>query len=177
MNQRSEPSLRGTFVAAVTNEFDDAIRKLRFCIGQLSEDQLWWRPSESMNSVGNLVLHLCGNVRQWVVSGVGGVPDRRNRPQEFAHREQLSADQLGEMLTDISGEFRQTLEQVSEAELIRMRTVQGYNVSGLQAVIESVAHFRGHTQEITHMTRIQLGDSYEFDFVPSPEQQGGGAEV
>jgi uncharacterized damage-inducible protein DinB len=172
-NLKQHETLRTAFHQGVTNELDDAIRKICFCVRQLSDDQLSWRPSDSMNSIANLILHLCGNVRQWVISGVGGAPDQRNRPQEFAQREPVSADQLIEMLHQVAGEFRQTLEKTTADDLIRPRTIQGYEVSGLQAVIESVAHFRGHTQEITHMTRIQLGDAYEFDFIPSPGQQGG----
>ena len=80
---------------------------------------------------------------------------------------------LIEMLHQVAGEFRQTLEKTTADEWIRSRKIQSFELSGLQAVIGSVSHFRGHTQEITHMTRIQLGDAYEFDFVPGHEQQGG----
>ena len=97
------------------HELDEALQKINHCVNQITDDQLWWRPSESMNSVANLLLHLCGNLRQWIVSGVGGVAD-------------------------------------------------------------VVAHFRGHAQEIVHMTRCQLGDSYEFDFVPTTTEEGAAEE-
>ena len=62
-------------------ELDAAQRLIKHCVNQLTDDQLWWRPSESMNSVANLLLHLCGNLRQWIVSGVGGAADIRERQE------------------------------------------------------------------------------------------------
>ena len=67
----------------VCEELDAALRLIKHCVNQLTDDQLWWRPSESMNSVANLLLHLCGNLRQWIVSGVGGAADVRERQKEF----------------------------------------------------------------------------------------------
>jgi uncharacterized damage-inducible protein DinB len=175
MNDEHDSVLLAAFNEAIADELDDAIRKIRFCIGQLSEDQLWWRPTASMNSIANLILHLCGNIRQWVIAGVGGSPDLRNRPQEFAQRDRIPTNHLLDMLDQVAIDFRKTLEKMTPEELIRQRSIQGFDMSGLQAVIDSIAHFRGHTQEITHMTRVQLGESYEFDFVPGPGQQGGAA--
>ncbi len=177
MNPRSEAdsSLADAFCEAITNELDDAIRKIRHCVGQLSEDQVWWRPTESMNSIANLILHVCGNARQWMVAGLGGSPDRRNRPEEFAQRDRIPSEDLMNMLDEVAIEVKQALRSASVDELVRQRTIQGFQVSGAGAVIESIAHFRGHTQEITHMTRMQLGDAYQFDFVPGPGQQGGAA--
>ena len=175
MNQEHDSLLLAAFNEAIVNELDDAIRKIRFCTGQLSEDQLWWRPTESMNSIANLILHLCGNVRQWVIAGVGGSPDLRNRPQEFAQRDRIPTSHLIDMLDQIAIECRGVLQTVTVDELMRQRKIQGFEITGLQAVVDTVAHFRGHTQEITHMTRIQLGEAYKFDFVPGPGQQGGAA--
>ena len=136
---------------------------------------MWWRPTDSMNSIANLILHLCGNVRQWVISGVGGAPDQRNRPQEFAQRDRIPKSDLLQMMQDVAAEFASTVSGVSDDEWIRVRRVQGYDVSGVLAVVHSISHFRGHTQEIVHMTRLQLGNAYEFEFVPGPDQHGAGA--
>src|SRR5688572_6709918 len=84
--------------AAVTTEANKeltaALVKIKHCLGQLNEEQVWWRPSESMNSVGNLMLHLAGNLRQWIVSGIGGANDTRNRPGEFAERGPIAKAEL-----------------------------------------------------------------------------------
>ena len=60
--------------------------RIERCLKLLTEDEIWWRPNESSNSAGNLALHLAGNVRQWIVSGLGGAPDHRVRDEEFAAR-------------------------------------------------------------------------------------------
>ncbi len=68
------------------------------------------------------------------------------------------------------------LAEASPADLLKCRRIQGFDVTGMQAIFESVAHFRGHTQEIVHVTRIQLGDDYEFAFVPKTPEQGAAQE-
>ncbi len=69
-------------------------------------------------------------------------------------------------------EAKTALSEISAEELIQVRRIQGFDVTGIQAIFESVAHFRGHAQEIVHMTRCQLGDTFEFDFVPTTAEQG-----
>lgn len=157
---------------AIIGELNDAIRKIEHCLAQLSEDQLWWRPGEEMNSIANLILHLGGNVRQWVVAGVGGSPDTRLRQSEFDQRRGMTSSDLRDLLAQVRSEFRNTLESLTPDELLRRREVQGNDVTGAEAIVHSVAHFRGHTQEIVHLTRIQLGDVYQFDFVPGPGPSG-----
>ena len=147
-------------------ELDEALRIITHCVTQLTEDQLWWRPSESMNSIANLLLHLSGNVRQWIISGVGGVPDNRQRQREFDERNAIPRSRLLQQIEGTVAEAKTVLADQSAEELLRVRCVQGYDVSGMQAAFHSVSHFRGHTQEVVHMTRCQLGDDYEFDFVP-----------
>ncbi len=154
------------------DELDGALRKIKHCVDQLTDDQLWWRPSESMNSVANLLLHLSGNLRQWIVSGVGGAADVRERQNEFDQRDSASRTVLMQQIEDAIAEAKTALSEISAEELLRVRRIQGFDVTGMQAIFESVAHFRGHTQEIVHMTRCQLGDSFEFDFVPATAEEG-----
>ena len=147
-------------------EFDEGLRIIKHCVDQLADDQVWWRPAESMNSIANLLLHLCGNVGQWIVSGVGGAADLRERQKEFDQRDSASKSELMQQLESAVTDVKNTLADVSAEEFLRTRLVQGNQVTGMQAIFHSAAHFRGHVQEIVHMTRCQLGDSYEFDFVP-----------
>ena len=154
------------------DELNSALKIIRHCVNQLSEDQVWWRPAESMNSVANLMLHLCGNVRQWLVSGVGETVDIRERQKEFDQRNSASKTELMQQLESAVADAREVLAGISAETLLRARRVQGYDVRGIGAVFHSVSHFRGHTQEIVHMTRCQLGDSYKFDFIPTTTEQG-----
>jgi hypothetical protein len=68
--------------AAAAHELDSALDRIKHCLGQLNDAQVWHRSQPGLHSIGNLVLHLCGNLRQWVVAGLGGAPDERNRPAE-----------------------------------------------------------------------------------------------
>ena len=80
--------------AAAAHELDSALGRIKHCLGQLNEQQVWHRSQPGLNSIGNLVLHLCGNLRQWVVAGLGGAPDVRNRPAEFAEAGPVPKNEL-----------------------------------------------------------------------------------
>ncbi len=155
-----------------SDELDEALRVIEHCVNQLSDEQIWWRPAESMNSVANLLLHLSGNVRQWIVSGVGGAADVRKRQREFDQRDSASKGELMRQIADAVAEAKTALSETSAEEFLRVRRIQGNDVAGMQAIFHSVSHFRGHTQEIVHMTRCQLGDAYQFDFVPTTTEEG-----
>lgn len=155
-----------------TQELNEALDRIKHCLAQLSDDQVWQRPAPGLNSIGNLVLHLAGNVRQWLVAGLTGVADTRNRPAEFAERGPIPRDDLLRSLEQTLHEATGTLARQSAADLLRPRKIQGFDVTGLGALFSSVPHFRGHTQEIIHMTRMLLGAQYKFAWVPSTPEQG-----
>jgi Protein of unknown function (DUF1572) len=125
-----------------------------------------------MNSIGNVLLHLCGNVRQWIISGIRRTPDVRNRPQEFAERQTIAKAELLRRLQEVVAEADAALAGVSAAQLLEPRRIQGFDETVLTAIFDSVAHFNGHTQEIIYMTRLQLGDAYEFAWQPATPEQG-----
>jgi len=165
-------SLHRAVATEACDELDSALQIIRHCVDQLSDDQLWWRPAESMNSVANLILHLCGNVRQWVVSGIGEAADVRERQKEFDQRNSALKAELMQQLESAVANAKVVLSDISVEALLRVRRVQGNDVTGMQAIFHSVSHFRGHTQEIVHMTRFQLDDSYKFDFIPTTPEEG-----
>ena len=161
--------------AAAAHELDSALGRIKHCLGQLDEAQVWDRWQPGLNSIGNLVLHLCGNLRQWVVAGLGGAPDVRNRPAEFAERGTVAKDELVRNLEAVVEEAKRILAGVDARQLTEARRIQGFDVTGAAAVFDSVPHFRGHTQEIVHMTRLQLGDAYKFAWTPATPEQGARA--
>ena len=154
------------------NELGKALDRIEHCLGQLSDAQVWDRPQASLNSVGNLLLHLCGNLRQWVSAGLGGAPDVRDRPAEFAERGPIPKEELRRRLRDVVEEARQVLARQTARQWLEVRRVQGFDVTGLAALFDSVPHFRGHTQEIVSLTRLQLGDAYRFAWAPTTLEQG-----
>lgn len=147
---------------ALCDELAAALGRVAHCLGQLDDDQVWWRLRTDTNSIGNLVLHLCGNVRQLIITGIGGAPDNRNRPAEFEARSSATVSELLEQLFSTVKQARETILAASEETLCGPIPVTRYEYTGMQAVIRCLAHFRGHTQEIIYITRSILGDRYEF---------------
>src|SRR6478736_4517395 len=90
----------------------DYLPKIERCLEKLSDEQIWWRANEESNSIGNLILHLCGNARQWIVCGVGGASDARDRDAEFAQREMIGRDELRSLLRSTLTEVESTLRQL-----------------------------------------------------------------
>lgn len=140
--------------------------KIERCLDELSEKDLWWRPNDRSNSIGNLILHLAGNIRQYIVSGAGGVPDIRMRDEEFAAREVVTKDDLRTMLRDTLEEVDGTLARLGASELGNSITVQGRELTVLEAIYHAVEHFSMHTGQIIYAAK-QLKDVdlkfYSFD--------------
>ena len=165
---------------ALTNgarqQLTSGFKKIEHCVAQLSDEQLWWRPRPEMNSIANLMLHLAGNLRQWIVAGVGGeAEDVRDRPGEFADRSGTPKDEVLARLRDVVRACDAALARLGPDDLLARRRIQGYDVTVSEAIFDAVPHLRGHMQEIIHMTRVQLGERYQFKFVPqTPEQISAG---
>ena len=157
---------------AAAHELGSALDKIQHCLGQLTDEQVWRRSQSSLNSIGNLILHLSGNVRQWMVAGVGGAADIRNRPAEFAERGPIPKEDLLRGLEVVVEEGMDILARVDALQLTEVRRIQGFDVTGAAAIFSSIPHFRGHTQEIVHMTRLMLGDAYKFAWLPTTPEQG-----
>src|SRR5262249_49568305 len=154
------------------HELTEALGRIKHSLGQLRDEQVWRRPQPALNSIGNLILHLCGNVRQWLVAGLSGATDVRNRPAEFSERGPIAKQELLSRLEAVVGEAKAVLSRLNAQQLLAKRRIQGFDVTGLAAIFSSVPHFRGHTQEIVHMTRSQLGDAYRFAWTPATPEQG-----
>jgi hypothetical protein len=128
--------------------------RLRTCVESLTEEQIWWRPNPSSNSIGNLVLHLNGNVRQWLVNSFSKREDQRDRPAEFAATGAVSGAELLAKLEWTIHEGEQTINRLSEADLIARYEIQGYNVYGLEAVYQVIEHFGLHYGQIAYITKM-----------------------
>lgn len=164
--------LAAAVIGETTNCLDSCVAKIKHCLGQLTDEQVWWRPQEQLNSIGNLILHLSGNVRQWIVAGIGGAADVRDRPREFSEREMIPREELLGRLNAVVSAATAALAKMTAEELLRVRRIQGFEVSGLGAIFDSVPHFKGHTQEIICLTRMQLGERYRFEWIPKTTEEG-----
>lgn len=123
------------------------------CVCPLTEEQLWWRPNEASNSIGNLLLHLNGNIGQWIVCSFTRSEDRRNRPHEFAERGPTPVAGLVARLASTVEEAGAILARLTPAELEATYEIQGYRVTGLYAVFHAVEHFAMHYGQIAYIVK------------------------
>ena len=161
----SEEKLTSTILEESQRMLDEGCKLIEHCMQQLNLSQIWWRPDDSMNAIGNLMLHLCGNVTQWIICGLGTKPDERDRPAEFSEREQIPKELLLQKLKETASEAKRVMADQTAETLLLPRTIQGFQVTGLGAIFHSLSHWKGHVQEIVCLTRMQLGDRYQFHFV------------
>jgi uncharacterized damage-inducible protein DinB len=166
------PSLEGLIGRELADELTQAFGRIRHCLDQLNDEQVWHRPRLEMNSIGNLLLHLAGNVRQWIISGLGGETDTRNRPAEFAERGPIAKADLLARLEATVDESKIIMETQTADAWRRLLRIQSFETTGFGAALHSVSHFRGHTQEIIHITREILGQTYRFAWAPQTKEQG-----
>jgi uncharacterized damage-inducible protein DinB len=140
--------------------------KIERCLERLNDEQIWWRANEESNSIGNLLLHLAGNVRQWIISGLGGRPDHRERDKEFAQRESISRESLLEHLRGTLNEVDEVLASFDYARLLENQKIQSLEVTGLEAIFHVTEHFSMHTGQILYITKLLTSADlrfYQFD--------------
>jgi uncharacterized damage-inducible protein DinB len=144
------------------------------CLQELSEEEIWWRPNSASNSAGNLVLHLCGNVRQWIIAGLGGAEDKRERDREFAERGPLRRQALVMQLRRTVRDASRVLGKLSDDSLARKYEIQGYLVTGLDAVFHVTEHFGYHTGQIIYITKLKRAQDLKFTRLPAIKRKSGG---
>lgn len=142
--------------------FGQYVPRLRSCVDSLTDEQIWWRPNPASNSVGNLLLHLNGNVGQWMVASFNRLPDERNRPAEFHEEERPAKSVLMERLNATLARAEQTLLNLTADNLLATWTIQGYTLTGLAAVYQVVEHFGLHYGQIAYITKMLLNADLGF---------------
>ena len=136
--------------------------KIERCLEQLSDTDVWWRANAESNSIGNLLLHLQGNARQWIISGVGGATDRRVRQQEFDERAVRPAAELLADLSRTLHEVDEVLDRLQVSRLLEQREIQGHRVTILEAVFHVVEHFAMHTGQVISLTKMLTNRDLAF---------------
>jgi uncharacterized damage-inducible protein DinB len=147
-------NLAGEALAHARTKLAEHLAQITRCAALLNTDETWQRANAHANSIGNLILHLTGNVRQWILAGLGGETLVRNRPAEFAERGPLPTAEILGALAQTVARATEILARLDAKKLATRRTIQGYEVSGLIAVFHVVEHFAFHTGQIVHMTKV-----------------------
>lgn len=150
---------------------DHHLPRIVGCLRMLSQKQIWWRGNAASNSIGNLTLHLEGNVRQWIISGLGGAPDRRQRHKEFAKRRPLPRRRLEAHLKKTVIEACRVLSRLTPLDLSRPHSIQRLRVSGFDAVSHVTEHFAFHAGQILYATKLLRGRDLGFTNLPGEKDR------
>lgn len=167
-----DASVAAVYLATSRSALAGALKKVEHCFEQLSDADLSWRQFESHNSIETVILHLCGNLRQWILHGIGGEPDVRNRAQEFSERQKRAKSELLAMLRETVAHCDKVLVACPADRLLEKRRIQGFDTTVLAAIFDTVSHFVGHQHQIVYITRLRLGDAYKFQWTPPTPEQG-----
>ncbi len=138
------------------------ILKIFTCLKELEEAETWKRPNQNSNSVGNIILHLCGNIRQYAISSLGQIEDIRERDKEFSADGGYSKSELLKKLTDTVEQAKNIIKNSSEAELLRKRQVQGFTHSGVGIIVHVTEHYSYHTGQIIFWIKLLKDKDLEF---------------
>jgi uncharacterized damage-inducible protein DinB len=142
------------FTAQAIKRINQSTEKITACIQQLEEKDLWVSPNENLNSIGNLNLHLCGNIRQHIISALGGEKDIRTRDLEFSTTGGLSKSELIAKLQDTAGEATKVIARMGEEELLKKRIAQGIAHSGVDSIVHVTEHYSYHAGQIIFLTKL-----------------------
>ena len=155
-------TVESEFLTFSADKLTQLMGRIEMCAGKLNAEQIWARGSESQNAVGNLLIHLDGNLRQWMLHGVGGVPDMRDRDSEFAARDGAAPTELLARLRATVEEVAALLRSLPASRLLERHSVQGYDLTVLTAIYHVVEHFAGHAFQIYLMTKMFTGADLGF---------------
>jgi len=162
----SPDAIGAEFTDQARRQLAESVALVRHCVGQLDDAEVWHRPGGDMNSIGNLLLHLAGNLRQRFGAVIGGEPDVRDRFGEFTERSAIPRDDVLRRFEESAAQADDRLAALTPAQLVEARRYMllagPEEKSVLGIVIQAITHLNGHAQEILHLTRMQLGERYAF---------------
>lgn len=169
-------TIETNFLNYAAEKLNQLCGRIETCLGKLTPEQIWMRGTENQNAVGNLVLHLNGNVRQWILSGVGGLPNTRVRDEEFAARGGarggVDTQALGRLLRGSVDEALEIIRPLPHERLAERTNIQGHDVTLLEAIFHVVEHFSGHTSQIIFVTKMLTGEDLGFySYLSKPQSQ------
>ena len=164
MNEQESGSAVPTAFLSHARQFlsGEYLPKIEKCLAELTDEDVWWRGNEESNSIGNLLLHLSGNARQWIVSGLGGGDDHRQRQTEFDERAVISKEDLLARLKETLIEVDRVLAGFDTNKLMQPYRIQNLDVIALEAIFHVVEHFSMHTGQIILLTKQLTSKDMKF---------------
>jgi uncharacterized damage-inducible protein DinB len=157
-----EHSVETLFLDFSIRKLEQLLGRIGECVAKLNDEQIWRRSGDHENAVGNLVLHLSGNMRQWIIAGIGGQPDTRVRDREFAARGEITPAELMQRLESTVSEAVAVLKAVTPDRLMQTYQPQKYRVTIMEGIYHVVEHFAQHTGQIMYATKLLTGQDLGF---------------
>lgn len=136
--------------------------RIKKCLDQLTHEEVWAKPNDSSNSIGHLILHLCGNITQYVISSLGGEPDARMRDSEFNTSTHYSKEELFERINSVVSKASAVMRELDHSDILRIRSVQGFKYSAIGIVIHVTEHYSYHTGQIALLTKLKKNQDLGF---------------
>jgi len=148
-----EALLREELVKNALYRLDESTRMVQKSLVEITEQELWLKPNESLNSIANLILHLCGNITQYIISSLGETEDVRNRDLEFLANANGNKSELLGKLEETVETAKRVIFDATQEQLLKVRSVQGFSFSGIGVIIHAVEHYSYHTGQIAFWTK------------------------
>ncbi len=161
-NFRMDPSIDRIFLDCSSRRLKQSLARIEDCLRRLDDETVWTRGGSNENAVGNLVLHLCGNLLQWILAGIAGAPNERDRDAEFAARGGAGTNELAERIGTTVREAAEVIDGLPESRLGERLRIQGYEVTVLEAIYHTVEHLAQHTGQIILLTKLFTGRGTNF---------------
>ena len=162
MTITAEDGVSKAFLEKARRLFEEYLGKIETCVAKLTDEQVWWRPNSESNSIGNLLLHLSGNARQWIICGLGNQIDKRQRQTEFDARDMVPRDELLEIVRMTVSEFTSVIDSFDSSRLLDRYSIQGYDTTALDAIFHVTEHFSMHTGQIILITKQLTAQDLHF---------------
>lgn len=141
---------------------EENVRMISIALSKVVEEELWTKQNQSLNTLGNQLLHICGNMTQYIVSGLGGNPDERNRDEEFSIEDGFTKDELLQRLLLTVQTSTTIIDDATPENLLKKRKVQGFDLSGIGIVLHAVEHFSYHTGQIAMQVKLVIDQPLGF---------------
>ena len=155
-------SLQQDFIQQSIIRMNESTERIKICLDKLSEDQVWHKPNENTNTIGNLILHLCGNITQYAIASLSSKKDERKRSLEFSTTGGYNKNELWQKMESTALLATDTIKNISESELLRVRNVQGFELSGVGIIVHVVEHYSYHTGQIALLTKLLINKDLRF---------------
>lgn len=154
--------IKKEFIKDCCRHLNEYTKRVKTCLDLLSEEQVWQKPNEASNSIANLMLHLCGNMTQYVLASLGGKTDLRERDKEFSATGGFNKEQLFEKLSSVVHSVIEEIQLHDEESLLKTRTVQGFEKNGIAIILHITEHYSYHTGQIALLTKLMTNEDLGF---------------